>query len=175
MPIKVNVGLTKKIGLPDYGSLGATCAVEFESEHGLLNDLDGFHQRVKNAFAACRQAVNDELARQQHVETPTNGATNGQPHAKALAQAGPTVAAQPHNGNGGSGHPISEKQMAYLRQLAKQVEGLGVRRLETLAQTMFGKPLAAMTSLNASGLIDTIKAIKAGQLDLQAVLAKENA
>jgi hypothetical protein len=170
MPMKVNVGLTKKIGLPDYGSLGATCAVEFESEHGLLNDLAAFHQRVKNVFAACRQAVNDELARQKNVETPNNGATNGQPHAEALAQSGPTAAAQPHHGNGGNGHPASEKQMLYLRQLAKQVEGLGVRRLETLAQKMYGKPLAAMTSLNASGLIDAIKSIKAGEIDLAAVL-----
>ncbi len=37
MGIKVNVGLAKKIGQPDYGSLGATCNVEFELDGGFDN------------------------------------------------------------------------------------------------------------------------------------------
>jgi hypothetical protein len=58
MPLKLNVGLSKKVGLPDYGSLGASCHVEVELEGSLIHhDLESFQRHVKNAYVACHQAV----------------------------------------------------------------------------------------------------------------------
>ena len=82
MPLKVSVGLSKKIGQPDYGSLGASCHVEYEADSVLLfHDLDTFHRQVKAAFVACKQAVQDELLRhkQGDAQNQANG-NNGQQH-----------------------------------------------------------------------------------------------
>ena len=183
MPLKLSVGISKKIGQPDYGSLGASCHVEVELDASLLQvDLETFHRHVSNAYVACCQAVNDELHRhasatrptatpQRHQDTPpqashNNGLRNGSGNGSHAASS---------NGNGtgngnGNGSRASEKQLTYIRQLAGQVRGLGVRRLETLADRMFGKPLADMSSLDASKLIDTLKATKEGRLDLDTAL-----
>ena len=163
MPLRLNVGLSKKVGLPNYSSLGASCNLEIELDQGLLfSDLDGFQQRVKHAFVACNQAVHDELARQQIGRS--NGDTGGAPQVdQATSRAN-------GNGNGHSHHRASQKQLDYANQLAGQIRGLGVRKLETVAQNMFAKPLADLSSLDASGLIDVLKDIKSGKIDLQEAL-----
>lgn len=92
MPLKLNVGVSRKVGLPDYGSLGATCNLEVELDSTLLHsDLATFHAQVRDAYIAAHQAVNDELARLQNpqplpavahpnrlavfpISTPRNGA-----------------------------------------------------------------------------------------------------
>jgi hypothetical protein len=187
MPITINIGSSKKIGLPNYGSLSASCSVQLEAGHGLLEgDLTEFHRRVREAFAACRQAVEDELAR-QHEANPSDQAANESRPTVLPPQYGGNGNGSGNNGkghrngqnnlpnanaaNGQNGHMASEKQISYAQQLAKQIHGLGIRRLETLAQKMFGKPLAAMTSFDASAFIDTLKAIKAGEINLDAVLS----
>jgi hypothetical protein len=64
MPLKLNVGVSRTVGLPDYGSVGASCNLEIELDAGLLeHDLDGFHARIRGAYVAAHQAVHDELAR----------------------------------------------------------------------------------------------------------------
>ena len=63
MPLRLNVGVSKKLGLPEYSSIGASCHLEVELDASLLHDLDGLHHQVRDAFVAARQAVNDELTR----------------------------------------------------------------------------------------------------------------
>jgi hypothetical protein len=178
MPLKLTVGLSKKVGLPDYGSLCASCTAEFAVDLSFLqHDLEAFQNHVRHAYAACRQAVQDELAREQQAvasgnnpmaspaspdaSAPPNGRGNGH------SQNGSTNG-NPRNGQ--NGHGASEKQFEYIRQLARQISGLGVRRLDALANRMFAKPLADLTSLDASGLIDALKDIKAGKIDLEVAL-----
>jgi len=172
MAMKITAGVGRKLGLPEYSSVSASCHVEFEADQNLLNDPSAFHQRVKAAFTTCRDAVAEELARQQ---PGARGSDTNEPAANGPSSPPPTSATGNGDGhrNGGNGHGASEKQITYLRQLAGQVKGLGVRRLEELAQRMFSKPVAALTSLDASGLIDALKNIKSGQIDLDAVLGGE--
>lgn len=187
MPLRLNIGLSKKLGLPDYGSLGASCNVDIELDAALLQtDPEAFQRHARNAYDACRRAVQEELARHQAASAtaPANhqpattatvgGSGNGNGHSgngngNGNGHASHTGNGQ--NGNGrGNGHPASEKQMTYVRQLAGHIKGLGVRRLEALANKMFAKPVASLTSLEASGLIDALKGIKAGEIDLDTVL-----
>jgi hypothetical protein len=169
MPLRVNLGLSQKVGLPDYGSLGASCNVEIELDAGLLqNDVESFHKHVRNAYAACRQAVQEELA--GHAGSSSGRST---PSANRLPQ--PSANGNGHEPsskerNGHAHHRISQKQAEYATQLAGQIEGLGVRQLDALTQKMFGKPLVELSSLNGSCLIDTLKEMKAGRLNVEAAL-----
>ena len=72
MPLRLNVGLQRKIGQPHYGSLAASCHLELELDGGLLErDPDAFQDRVVEVFAACREAVHDELRRQVTPSEPS--------------------------------------------------------------------------------------------------------
>jgi hypothetical protein len=70
----------------------------------------------------------------------------------------------------GGGHLASEKQVNFATHLAKGIPDLGTRRLDSLTGRMFGRPLASLTSLDASSLINTLKAIKEGRVSLDAAL-----
>jgi hypothetical protein len=176
MPLILQVGLSKKIGQPNYGSLGASCNLGIELDQTLLaTDLDSLQLRVRQAFAACRQAVQEELMQRAEQTTDprtcradrttsahsTNGSSTNEQHGEI-----------PHDCHDIDVPPrASRKQLDYASQLSRKIHGLGLRRLETLTEKMFGKPLADLTHAEASSLIDVLKQIKEGLADLEAVLA----
>ena len=85
MPMTLSVGLTKKAGLPNYGSVGASCHIEVELDGSILHgNLEAFHRHVRNAFWSCREAVYQELAQHQPADVsqtlPRTG-RNGNGHA----------------------------------------------------------------------------------------------
>ena len=157
MPLKLNVGLSRKVGEANYGSRGASVNLELELEAGLVSEPDRLQDRIRQLFRLAKQSVDEEL----------NGSS--QPQSDQTAQFGGRNDGTGQSGNG-NGHQASQKQRNYLNQLAGQVTGLGTRRLESLSQKLTGKPLADLSSLDASSLIDTVKAIKDETLKLEDVL-----
>ncbi|HJN09227.1 MAG: hypothetical protein QGG09_19455 [Pirellulaceae bacterium] len=165
MPLRLNVGVNKKMGLPDYGSLGTSCNVEVEVDGCLIfDDLEAFHRKVRQAYVACAQAVNDELDRQSAPTSQTAPQTSHQTHSAPPSGTATTNGHGP--GNGMNGSRASKKQLDYANQLVGQIQGLGAHRLELLADEMFDKPIAELSRLDASALIDTLKAVKEDRLDL---------
>jgi hypothetical protein len=162
MPLKLNVSLSKKIGQPDFGSLGASCSVEVELPHDIISsDLATFHRQARNAYVACAQAVNDELARRKQADgavassshsPPVNG--NGENHRGANGRAS---SSQP-NGNGhrrAGGRRATASQVRAIHAIASRQgldlaatlhERYGIDRPEDLAIS------------EASQLIDALKA-----------------
>ena len=177
MPLKTNIGVSRKVADNNYGSRGASVNLEVELDSGLIQQPDRFMERVRQVFRLAQQAVDEELNRQQAGTNGTNYAANAANRGAGNGTSGNGAGNCHANGNGHrngqGGNPASEKQLDYAKQLAKQINGLGIRRLESLSQKMHGKPLAGLTTMDASGLIDTLKAIKEGRMDLNAVLGSE--
>ena len=170
MPLKTNVGVSRKVADNNYGSRGASVNLEVELDSSLIQEPERFHDRIRQVFRLAQQAIDEELGRQQASGTAshaTNDAASGQ---AAQASQNGNGNGQHANGNGRTATLISEKQLGYARQLAKGIQGLGISRLDNLAEKMCRKPLIALTTLDASGLIDTLKAIKAGEIDINALL-----
>ena len=166
MGVKINVGYCQKIGLPNYGSEGTHCNLEIEVDTSLLNNTEAFQRRVQEVYAACRVAVEAQLqcdeqasrtpAKQEPRQSHEPASRDTQSHSTRRNGAAQTSTASP-------------KQSKYAEQLAAQVKGFGVQRLDNLCVRMYQKSFTALSGIEASNLIDTLREAKAGRLDLSAV------
>jgi hypothetical protein len=109
MPLTLNVGLSKKVGEPNYSSRGASINVQMELESALANEPDKFKARVRQLFGMAREAVDEEL-RNGHGQAG-NG-TNGRNGSSGQDSGPPATASQAR-----ALHAIAKKQRLNLEEL----------------------------------------------------------
>jgi hypothetical protein len=68
MPLKLNIGLSKKVGESNYGSRGASLNVELELESSLIAEPARFQERVRQVFALVRASLDEELNGNGHAD-----------------------------------------------------------------------------------------------------------
>lgn len=159
MPMKLTVGLSRKLGLPDYGSIGASCQLELELDQSLLQaDLEGYFRQARQAYVACSDAIQEELTRQQAASpvsaVATSHHTNGNGHG---------LAGNNHNGQAnGANHstPRNGARRATTSQV-RAIYGIANRLRLDLAECLQGQFQVArpedLSIIDASTLIDQLK------------------
>jgi hypothetical protein len=165
MPLKLNVGVSRKVGLPDYCSAGASCNVEVELDSGLLqHDLGAFHAEVRGAFIAARQAVDDELVRLQAQPAPGGVPATMTGHDRRNGGPGRTsgaptrtngVPARANAANGRAPKPATTNQVKAIHAIARRQNA----DLTGLLGDEFGVAMPEdLTLSQASAFIDRLKA-----------------
>ena len=79
--LKLNVGLSRKVGKPDYGSRGASVHLELEVESSFAGDPEALQERIRSLFRLARASIETELngnGASSHGDGHANG--NGQDH-----------------------------------------------------------------------------------------------
>jgi hypothetical protein len=106
MPLKVNVGLSRKIGECNYGSRGASVNVELELDSSLIGEPAKFQERIRQVYNLARTSLTEELNGNGHPAPTTpqndNGSTNG----------------NGSNGNGQRTRPATQSQVKAIHAIA---------------------------------------------------------
>ena len=164
MPMTVKVGLTRKLGQPEFGSLGASCDVQLELEGSLLfADPDALQDKIRSAYAACDRAITAELSRQTSQETPypANGTTNG--HGPVNGNGRTNGASQ--NGSSGSNGHQRKATTSQLRALHAIANRQGLKLADVLRDRFRVYKAEDLSVGEASQMIDELKGTPTGATD----------
>ncbi|NNJ24634.1 hypothetical protein [Alienimonas chondri] len=133
--LKMNCGLSRKIGQPDYGSRGAQVHLEVELSAELLKDPERLRRQIRGCFGVVRRAVDAELG---------------------VAESGGGPARLPERvpaSRSPSDPPSTPKQVRALHAFARRAGADLAAELRRLGVT----DAADLSRRQASGLIDGLK------------------
>ena len=150
MPVKLNIGLSRKVGEANFGSRGASVNLEVELDSGIVSDQQRFQERVRALYAQARQSINAEL------DLPSEGPAIEQPVVQRNGHA------SAHNGNGnGSGSQSRQEGGSATQSQVRAIFAIARRnRLDpkNLVLERFGLDRPEDLSIrDASSLIDDLK------------------
>jgi hypothetical protein len=162
MPLKTNVGVSRKIADNNYGSRGASVNLEVELDSSLIQEPERLQERIRQVFRMAQQSVDEELSRQNTANSHDNSHPAANGHGNGH-----------HNGNGrnngnGNGHAAPRRsngrrattsQARALRAIADR-QGLD---LAAELQHRFGvNDPEELSITEASQLIDELKSATNG-------------
>jgi hypothetical protein len=166
MPMRIIAGQTRKLGLPSYGSEGASCAFEIELElSALQGDLAAIQTRIRALYELCRRATAQQLTIHESSQEP-NGSSAGTGANGDDAGAQPRLL-PPAGQNGFSGH----RAAVYVRASSGSSDPYAGRPTPAGAGSscMRGR-LVELSSVEASQLIDLLRDLRAGKQAVMEVL-----
>jgi hypothetical protein len=87
MPLKLNIATSRKIGVPNYGSRGATVGLEIEVDSNLVEHPQQLHERIARLFRLARESVDRELNGQAANQNGSAGQPADRPATTAQIRA----------------------------------------------------------------------------------------
>jgi hypothetical protein len=149
MPLKLNVGLARKLGEANYGSRGASINLELELDSSLVSEPAKLQERIRQLFGLVKSSLVEEL----------NGG-----HAPASQRANDSDAGSPSKNNSPAGRASGQRGTPPRSATQSQVKAIfAIARsqgldLAALLQERFqvSRP-DALTIQEASQLIDHLK------------------
>lgn len=148
MPMKVNIGLSKKLGESNYGSRGASVNLELELDGSLVQEHAKLQEKIRQLFGLVRTSLAEELNGGAGHAQNGNG-TNQQP-SNGSGQ-------QPTNGNSQSSskpRPATQSQVKALHAIAKN-QGLDLTRF--IREQFQARKPEELSIKEASQAIDRLK------------------
>ena len=159
MPLKLNVGLSRKIGEANYGSRGASVNLELELDSAIVGEPERLQDRIRQMFQLAKQSIDEELhiAADSPSASPSPSNTNGA--ADSNRQHAPPRSSANGDGHGrgtqrgGTIPSATASQVRALHAIAKRQR----LNLEGVVRDQFGvDDPAALTIAQASELIDEL-------------------
>lgn len=127
MSVKLNIGLSRKVGEASFGSRGASINLEVELDNGVLNDPGQLRDRVQDLYVLARQSVDEELQRPAEPGLSEPSQTNGNGHGRISHAA---------NGNGHkNGHANGQATNGHATNGHSPTNGNGHGRIEVARAT----------------------------------------
>ncbi len=169
MSVKLNIGLSRKVGEASFGSRGASINLEVELDNGVLNDPGQLRDRVQDLYLLARQSVDEELQRPAETgpsePSHTNGnehgrishTENGSGHKNGHANGRVTNGHSPTNGNGHGRIEVARATQSQIRAIFAISKRQGLDPHTVINDRYRVHKMEELTIREASALIDDLK------------------
>jgi hypothetical protein len=114
MPLKLNVGLNRKVGEANYSSRGANVNVELEVDSSLVSEPAKLQERIRQLFGLVRMSLAEEL----------NGGSNGHESTNSGANASHDNSHRNGGNSDGRGHDTGQRSNPPRPATTSQVKAL---------------------------------------------------